>query len=57
MQTLVVVVAVFGIAATLFACARMLLALRRNAPREVVSGWIALMIASALVVFAVNRLL
>lgn len=54
---LIAVVAGLGIAATLFCCVRLLLALRRGAPRDVVVGWLALMIGSATVVFAVNRLL
>ena len=46
---LIVIVAVVGIAATVFAAVRMWRASRANAPRELVLGYLALMVLVSVV--------
>lgn len=53
---LLVTVAVLGVAATVGACIRVVQMQRRGAPREVVLGWFAVMLAVATVSLLVLRL-
>lgn len=54
---LVVLVAVVGIAATLFAAVRMWRASRAGAPRELVFGYLAMMVAASAISLLVLRAL
>lgn len=54
---LVVLVAVLGVGTTVFAAARMWRATRRGAPRELVLGYLALMLVASIVSVAILRLL
>lgn len=51
----VALVGVAGVAFTVFALVRLLAAMRANAPRELVLGWMALMVIGALVSFVLVR--
>jgi len=51
------VIAALGVGCTLFALWRALMALRSGAPRELVSGWFALMLAGAAVTTLLLRVL
>ena len=53
---LIGVLAAIGAVITAFACARVLLALRRGQPREVVIGWFGVMLAAPIIVLLVDRL-
>ena len=53
----IIIVATIGVAVTLYALVRLLLALRRHEGREVVRGWFAVMIAAAIFVFVADRVL
>lgn len=57
MVVLTALIAIVGVAFTVFACSRMLVALRGNAPRDLVMGWMALMVLGAVVVFGLLRFL
>ena len=52
-----IAVGVLGVAFTIFALIRTMAAIRRGAPRELVLGWMALMIAGAAVAFLTQRVL
>ncbi|MBC7459744.1 MAG: hypothetical protein H7287_00125 [Thermoleophilia bacterium] len=54
---LVVVVAALGVAATIFAAARMWRASRRGASRELVLGYLGLMLAASIVSVLILKLL
>jgi hypothetical protein len=54
---LVVLVAVVGVATTLFAAVRMWKASRTGAPRELVLGYLALMVAASAISLLVLRAL
>ena len=48
-------VALLGAAFTILAIVRVLVLLRRQAPRELVIGWLALMLLAGVAVFAIQR--
>lgn len=54
---LVVLVAAVGVATTVFAAVRMWRASRRGAPRELVLGYVGIMVAASAVSLLVLRLL
>ncbi len=45
-----------GAAVTAVACLRVLIALRRNEPRQLMQGWLAIMLLAPALVFLVYRL-
>lgn len=52
---LIGVLAAAGSIVTLFACVRMVMAVRSQQPREVVVGWFTIMLAAPIIVFAIDR--
>lgn len=56
MSAVAAIVGVTGAAFTVFACVRLLAALRRRAQNELVIGWFALMIAGAVATFMLLRI-
>lgn len=57
MAVLAGLVGVVGVAFTIFACVRLIVALRRGAPRELVTGWMAMMVIGAVIVLALLRVM
>lgn len=53
---IVATLAVIGALVTIIACVRLVVSLRARAPREVIVGWFALMLAPPIVVFSVDAL-
>ena len=54
-MNVVAIVAIAGALVTVAACARMLVALKRDEGRDAVAGWFAIMVASGVVVFGLDR--
>jgi hypothetical protein len=57
MDLFLTIVAILGALVTLVACVRMLIALKRNEPRDTVMGWFAIMVIAPLVVFGLDRVM
>jgi hypothetical protein len=50
-------VAATGAIVTTFACARMIIGMRRGETRDQILGWFAIMVAAPAIVFALDRVL